>query len=418
MYYGLRGLLQVKSAIMIPNPRYHDDDTATGRGNLLTYLLMIWAGVTLGAATFWAANHFLFKPRGGDVVLNDPTAKPREASPREPLDSEEREAVELFKKVKPSVVNVDIVRVQRDVWTDTPTEYQTATGSGFIWDDTGRIVTNFHVIAPLARRPDLTARVVLADRTAYDAVLVGAAPAYDLAVLQFAPHNRPPREKLRPIDLGTSHDLEVGQKAFAIGNPFGLSLTMTKGIISALDRSIESPARTPIPGVIQIDAAINPGNSGGPLLDKSGRLIGVNTAITSPTPNGGNVGIGFAIPADTVNHVVTQIIQSGRALRPDLGIRLYDQRKLRQARYDTGVMIEQTTPNGPADAAGLLGIRRNPRTGRTEPGDLIIAINDEPIDSIDDYERVLHKLRPGEKARIKIVRKDVEQEVTVTVGGI
>ncbi len=172
---------------------------------------------------------------------------------------------------------------RRTRWDDRPSELQTGAGSGFIWDDDGRIVTNYHVIADVKRRPNMIIRVVLADRSAYDAVLVGEAPAYDLAVLKFAPHNQPPHDKIKKIDLGTSNDLQVGQKVFAIGNPFGLSLTMTKGIISALDRNLSSPAGTTIPGAIQIDAAINPGNSGGPLLDKSGRLIGVNTAITTPT---------------------------------------------------------------------------------------------------------------------------------------
>lgn len=394
--------------------RYSEDRPKRARANPLWSILLVLAGVALGAAAFWASDHFRFH---SPPPLTDPAAQLRQPSPKSPLDAEEHEAIDVFKKARPSVVNVDIVRRGRTGWDDRLIEQQTATGSGFIWDDDGRIVTNYHVIAPLGRRSDLIARVVLADRSAYDAVLVGAAPDYDLAVLQFAPHNLPPRQKLQKIDLGTSTDLEVGQKAFAIGNPFGLSLTMTKGIISALDQTIESPAGTPIPGVIQTDAPINPGNSGGPLLDKSGRLIGVNTAITSPSVNGGNVGIGFAIPADTVNQVVTQVIQSGRALRPELGIKLYDQRKLRQARYDTGVMIEQTAPGGPADTAGLRGIRRNPRTGRADPGDLIIALNSQPIDSVEDYEREVRKLKPGDSVKLKIVRDEAEQEVTLTVGG-
>jgi S1-C subfamily serine protease len=401
---------------MYPNRQYDELPPTSGHRNWLTAALLVWLGVTLGLVAFWAGGR-LWHARQDAQLLN-PDVKPREASPKAPLDSDETEAVEVFKKVKPSVVNVDIVRVARNGWDDAPTEQQTATGSGFIWDDDGRIVTNYHVVAPLGQRSGLLPRVVTADRTAYDAVVVGTAPAYDLAVLQFAPHNRPPKEAIHKIDLGTSADLEVGQKAFAIGNPYGLSLTMTKGIISALDRTMESPAGTPIPGIIQTDAAINPGNSGGPLLDKSGRLIGVNTAISTPTPNGGNVGIGFAIPSDTVNTVVTQIIQSGRALRPDLGIKLYDQRKLRQARFDAGVMIDQTAPNGPADTAGLRGIRRNPRTGRAEPGDLIVAINGEKVDSVEDYERAVHKLKPGETATLKIIRKEVEMVVPVTVGGV
>jgi S1-C subfamily serine protease len=379
-------------------------------------LFLLLLGVLFGGTAFWASGQFLSRTKK-ETVLTNPEAKLREASPREPLDADERQAVEVFKKVKPSVVNVDLVQVKRVAWDDSASERQTSAGSGFIWDDDGRIVTNFHVVAEMYTRPDMMVRITMSDRSAYDAVIVGTAPDYDLAVLQFAPHNRPSADKIKKIELGSSHDLEVGQKVYAIGNPFGLSLTMTTGIISALGRTVESPTRTPIPGIIQTDAAINPGNSGGPLLDKSGNLIGVNTAIASAVPNGGNVGIGFAIPADTVNEVVTQIIQSGRVLRPDLGIKLFDQRKLRQARYDHGVMIEQTTLNGPAAKAGLLGIRRNPVSRSLEPGDIIIAVNGQTIDSVEDYERVVRKLRPGDQATVKILRKDADQDVTLIVGG-
>jgi S1-C subfamily serine protease len=408
---------------MNSEPRYQDDDRPPRRRGAetptvspLTGILLVAIGVTLGAVAFWAGGEFL-KRATRDAPLLDPNARPRDATPAEPLDAAEREAVELFKKVKPSVVNVDIVQVRRAGWDDRAFEQQTGTGSGFVWDDDGRIVTNFHVIADVTRRPNTTVRVVMADRRAYEATLVGAAPEYDLAVLAFAAHTRPPRESIRKIDLGTSHDLQVGQKVFAIGNPFGLSLSMTTGIISALDRTIDSPVPNKhIPDAIQHQAPINPGNSGGPLLDKSGRLIGVNTAITTPSTNGGNVGIGFAIPADTVNQVVTQIIQSGRARRPDLGIKLYDQVKLRRARYDHGVMIERTTPNGPADRAGLRGMKVNARSGLAEPGDLIVGINGEAVDNVEDYERIVRKLRPGQPVKLRFVRDDAEREVTVTVG--
>jgi protease Do-like 1, chloroplastic len=405
--------------------RYDDEDDRPGRRrpdqpralSPLVGFVLIALGIVLGAAAFWAGGEFLSRVRKGGP-LHDPNAQLREATPAEPLDAAEREAVNLFKKVKDSVVNVDIVQVRRAVWDDRQFEQQTGAGSGFIWDDDGRIVTNYHVIADVKRRPNMTIRIVMADRNAYEAILVGDAPEYDLAVLKFAPHTQPPRDAIKKIELGTSHDLEVGQKVFAIGNPFGLSLTMTSGIISALNRSIESPApNKQIPDVIQHSAPINPGNSGGPLLDKTGRLIGVNSAITTPSSNGGNVGIGFAIPADTVNQVVTQIVRSGRPYRPDLGIKLYDQQKLRRARYDHGVMIEQTTPNGPAAKAGLRGMRVNPRTRLYEPGDLIVGINGETVDTIEDYERIVRKLKPGEQITVKFVRDDAEQEVSVAVGG-
>ncbi len=269
------------------------------------WILSALCGMLLALGVVWVRNDF----RGiNQVPTLDPSARLREASARAPLDPEEREGVDLFKKLKPSVVNVDIVQRQRVGWQDQLAERQTGAGSGFIWDDDGRIVTNYHVIAELYKIPNMRVRVTLADRSAWDAVIVGASPEHDLAVLQFAPHNRPPTDKVRKIELGTSGDLDVGQKVYAIGNPLGLSLTMTKGIISALDRPIKSPVNTIIPGAIQTDAAINPGNSGGPLLDKVGRLIGVNTSIATTTEHGGNIGIGFAIPADLVNQIVTQII--------------------------------------------------------------------------------------------------------------
>jgi S1-C subfamily serine protease len=399
--------------------RYHDEDDdrparrAARGSDGVSGLLLVLLGALVAAALIWVVGKY----RGPAPPLHDPDAKLREAAPAAPLDLDEREAVELFKKLKPSVVNVDIVQRQRVGWEDQVAERRTGAGSGFIWDDDGRIVTNYHVVADLYRYPNVVVRVTLADRSSWDAVVVGKAEEFDLAVLQFAPQSRPPKDKVRKIDLGTSHDLEVGQKVYAIGNPLGLSLTMTKGIISALDRPIKSPANTTITGGIQTDAAINPGNSGGPLLDKAGRLIGVNTAIATTTENGGNIGIGFAIPSDLVNQVVTQLVRDGRILRPDLGITLYDQQKLRRARYDQGVMIDKTAPGGPADKAGLRGLRLNPRTGRVEPGDLILAINGQPVNSHEEYDRAVRKLKPGETATLKIVRDEAEREVAVTVGG-
>lgn len=409
---------------MNPDDRHDDHDRPARRPDrepdgpgLIGSLFLVALGAFLAAATFWAIDHF--RTRNAPPATN-PDARPRVAAPVEPLDAEESESVGLFEKLLPSVVNVDIVQRQRVGWDNRVTERQTGAGSGFVWDDDGRMVTNYHVIADLYRGiPNLTVRVTLADRSAWDAVVVGKAEQYDLAVLQFAPQSRPPAERLRKVDLGTSHDLKVGRKVYAIGNPLGLSLSMTKGIISALDRSIRSPAGTTIPGGIQHSAAINPGNSGGPLLDKAGRLIGVNTAIATTDGTGGNIGIGFAIPADLVNEVVTEIIQTGRSLRPDLGIaKLYDQQRLRRARYDRGVMVERTVPGGPADKAGVLDMV-NPGTNRVERvGDVILAVGGEPTDSHEDYEAAVRKLKPGQEAKLRIFRKDAELELTVTVGGV
>jgi S1-C subfamily serine protease len=386
---------------------------AEGHG-LLTSLLLVSVGMLLAVGVYLAVD--FFRTRNAAPPTN-PDAQPREATPAGPLDPDEAESVAVFRKLKPSVVNVDIMQRQRVGWGNRVAERKTGAGSGFVWDDDGRIVTNYHVIADSYQNPDLVVRVTLADRTSWDTVIVGKAEEYDLAVLQFAPHSRPPADKIRKIELGTSHDLQVGQKAYAIGNPLGLSLTMTRGIISALDRPLTSPVNTTIPGGIQTDAAINPGNSGGPLLDKSGRLIGVTSSIAVTQENSGNIGIGFAIPSDLVNQVVTEIIRHGRVLRPSLGIRLFDQQKLRRARYDRGVMIERTTPDGPADRAGLRGIRVDPRTRDVQPGDLIVAINGEPVNSPDDYENAVRKLKPGDTATVRIFRDETEQDVKLQVGG-
>ena len=383
---------------------------APARGSLY-YALFLALGVVLGGLALWAITGLskLREPKPG----LDPTAQQREVTPAAPLDAEEQEAVSLFERVKDSVVNVDVVMVNQGRLDEQPTEQQTSGGSGFVWDEHGRIVTNFHVVEDAYKRPNvMQLRVVMADRTSYMAALIGIAPDNDLAVVQILA----PKEKLKPIAVGTSADLKVGQKAYAIGNPFGLSLTMTKGMISSLNRIIESPSGRKIPKVIQTDAAINPGNSGGPLLDKSGRLIGVNTSIA--TPNGGNVGIGFAVPVDTVNRVATELIQTGKSLRPDLGVKLYDERRLRQARYEKGVMLDRVAPNGPAAKAGLRGVEYNARGVPTKPGDLIVALNGQAVNDVEDYERVLRELKPGAAVPVKLIRGTTEMEATVTVGGV
>lgn len=392
--------------------RSPDHDRQAPLRGPLWYTMFLLVGLALGGLGVVVGTYLVSKIRGERPGL-DPNAHLRAPVPAAPLDADEAEAVGLFEGVKDSVVNVDVVMVKQGRWDEQPTEQQTSGGSGFVWDTAGRIVTNYHVVAEVRRRPGTELRVVLADRTAYTAALIGAAQDSDLAVLQITA----PKEKLKPIAVGTSDDLKVGQKAYAIGNPFGLSLTMTKGIISSLNRIIESPSGIKIPKVIQTDAAINPGNSGGPLLDKAGRLIGVNTSIA--TPNGGNVGIGFSIPVDTVNRVVTEVIQTGRSLRPDLGVKLFDERQLRRARFDYGVMIDRLVPNGPAAAAGLRGCTYSARGVVTQAGDLIIAIDGQKIDDVEDYERVVRGLKPGAEVKVKAIRfPSTEIEVTVTVGGV
>ena len=248
------------------------------------------------------------------ATLNNPKTAARAVTPRSDLRAEEKSNITLFKQASPSVLNITAIGMQSDLFTLNHYQIPQGTGSGFIWDNSGNVITNFHVI----QNAD-AAQVTLADQSNWKARVVGVAPDKDLAVLRIdAPANR-----LQAIPIGTSKDLQVGQSVFAIGNPFGLDQTLTTGVISALNREIESVTRRPIQGVIQSDAAINPGNSGGPLLDSAGRLIGVNTAIYSPS--GASAGIGFAIPVDTVNRIVTELIRCGKVIRPGLGMQIADE---------------------------------------------------------------------------------------------
>ena len=333
-----------------------------------------------------------------------PAAVSREVSPRGDLAESEKSTIRLFKNAGPSVVFVTTLNRRFNLLTRNVFEQPAGTGSGFIWDAAGHIVTNFHVV-----RGGSSFQVTLADHETYPATLVGAAPDQDTAVLQI---NAPPG-KLPPLRVGTSGDLQVGQSVFAIGNPFGLDQTLTTGIVSALGRTIDSPSGEPIDGVIQTDAAINPGNSGGPLLDSDGRLIGTNTAIYSPS--GSSAGIGFAIPVDTVKRVVEELIATGRVSRPTIAISLDDRINAilkRRAGIDTpGVIILGVQPGGPADQAGLRGTEQTPDGWVI--GDIIRAIDDKPVNSADEFNRALQRHRPGDTVTLTILRDGREQKVPV-----
>jgi S1-C subfamily serine protease len=276
------------------------------------------------------------------------------------------------------------------------------TGTGFVWDPEGHVVTNYHVI-----QGGDAARVTMADQSSYKARLVGSYPDTDLAVL----HIDAPPEKLRPIPVGTSHDLVVGQKTFAIGNPFGLDQSLTSGIVSAVGREMESVNRRAIKDMIQTDAAINPGNSGGPLLDSAGRLIGVNAAIYSPS--GAFAGIGFAIPVDTVNRVVPQLIRTGKVSRPGLGVMVAPDQIVKQLRVK-GALIMEVQPDSPAAKAGLRPTRRD-ESRRIQLGDIIVGIDDKPVQSRKDLTDVLDKHKVGDTVKLKVLRDGQEEEVPVTL---
>jgi S1-C subfamily serine protease len=283
-------------------------------------------------------------------------------------------------------------------------EIPQGTGSGFIWDDQGRIVTNYHVISDANR-----VQVTMADNSTWKAVLIGAAPDKDIAVLQIDA----PSHRLRPIAIGRSKDLLVGQKVFAIGNPFGLDQTITSGIISALNREIKAVTGRVIHGVIQTDAAINPGNSGGPLLDSAGRLIGVNTAIYSPS--GAYAGIGFAVAVDIVNTIVPQIIKHGRIIRPGIGATLADERVAQRLGIE-GILILNLEKGGPAEKAGMVPTTQY--RGEIILGDIITAVAGKQVRSFEDLLTELKRYRVGAEVNFTILRNGEELNLTLRLAAI
>jgi S1-C subfamily serine protease len=337
--------------------------------------------------------------------LHTSDAVPRTITPRGDLTAHERTTIELFRQTSPSVVYITTVTIRRDIFNLNVSEIPQGSGSGFIWDQDGHVITNFHVIQEAS-----SAKVTLADQSVWDAKLVGVAPDKDLAVLRIDT----PRQQLKPLALGASHDLLVGQSVLAIGNPFGLDYTLTTGIISALGREITSVTGRIITGVIQTDAAINPGNSGGPLLDSAGRLIGVNTAIYSPS--GSSAGIGFAVPVDTVNRVVPQLIRYGRVIQPGLGVRIADDAAARRLDLP-GVLIIQVESQSGAAAAGLRGTQRD-RRGHLILGDIIVAVAADSVTTSDDLLNALEKHRVGETVEIEIIRDDKRIRVPVRLQAV
>jgi S1-C subfamily serine protease len=338
----------------------------------------------------------------GGASLNDPKAAPRAVTARGELFTDEKSTISLFKQASPSVVHITAITVQRDFFSLNLYQIPEGTGSGFVWDTTGNIITNFHVI----QNAD-AAQVTLADQSAWKARRVGAAPDKDLAVLRIdAPANR-----LKAIPLGTSKDLQVGQRVFAIGNPFGLDQSLTTGVISALGREIESVTRRPIQGVIQTDAAINPGNSGGPLLDSAGRLIGVNTAIYSPS--GASAGIGFAIPADTVNRIVPELIRYGKIIRPGLGIQIAEE-QIAERLGVPGVLVVDVVAGSAAAKAGIRPTRRE-ASGSVRLGDVITAVDGRKTESPNELFLALEKYRVGDAVNVTLLRdgKTVQTKITL-----
>ena len=313
---------------------------------------------------------------------------------------DETNNIEIFKKASRSVVYVTNKAIRRDMFSFNIYEIPSGTGSGFVWDDGGTIVTNYHVV----EHADVV-MITLQDQTSWEAELVGLAPEKDIAVLRI----KAPKDKLVPLPLGDSSLLEVGRKVLAIGNPFGLDTTLTVGVVSALGREIKAVNNRVIHDVIQTDAAINPGNSGGPLLNSLGQLIGINTAIYSPS--GASVGIGFAIPVDTVKKIVPQLIQYGHILRPVIGIEMVPDHFA--SRYGIeGVIVLSIARGYPADTAGMKGIARDHR-GNVLLGDVIVAIDGKKVNNNDSLYAILEEYKPGDTIMVDTMRNRTKRSYRI-----
>ncbi|KAI2506794.1 PDZ domain [Fragilaria crotonensis] len=414
-------------------------------------LLHAFAATTIGAAgasdadkVVLSTNSYPTKYPGTSTV-----PVPERQSLPDTFTGEEERRIQIFERTAPGVVFIDTFTEQRDEFTTNVMEVPLGSGSGFVWDDKGHIVTNYHVvrnaksaqvailtrvfenqpittpkassgiskariaprnagnsinmglsndrILPSSVRPGRTS--VLADykRSVYKARVIGVDPGKDVAVLKI----EAPVYDLYPLELGTSKSIRVGQMALAIGNPFGLDHTLTAGIISGIGREVRSPTGQPISNVIQTDAAINPGNSGGPLIDSAGRLIGMNTAIYSPS--GGSAGIGFAIPIDAVKYVVETLIRDGRVVRPALGITYLQTAQAKVLGINRGVLVLDVPVDSPAYKAGMRGTRRT-ETGLIEIGDIIIKVADADIETEADLFQALEKFKPGDYVKVTVSR--------------
>jgi S1-C subfamily serine protease len=387
------------------------------------------------AAAFDGGRRRLLAASGGVLAASLFSIPPASA-----LDETEKKRIAIFERTSPSVVFLDIYTQRRDTFSPNVMEVPLGSGSGFIWDDKGHIVTNYHLVrnsqtAQVAiltnakdRRKGLPAdsvptgqpyttsmrpTSVVSDvnsggdgnymRSFYKATVVGVDPTKDIAVLKV----EAPQSLLRPIAVGTSKGIKVGQQALAIGNPFGLDHTLTVGIISGTGREVRSPIGRPITNVIQTDAAINPGNSGGPLLDSSGKLIGMNTAIYSPS--GASAGIGFAIPIDTVKAIVETLIRDGKVVRPVLGISLLESKQARALGISSGALVLEVPLGSPAAKAGMKGTRRL-ESGLVEVGDIIAKVGDTVITTEADLFQALERYKPGDSVVISVLRATVVNE--------
>jgi S1-C subfamily serine protease len=362
----------------------------------ITKILAILLLIVAGALVFTVIQQRRVPP---PTMSIEP--RPIAQRPDDKLGADEKATIDVFKQFSRSVVHITSLESHRDRMTLNVSEIPQGTGSGFIWDQDGHIVTNFHVVQ-LGNR----ARVTLNDGSSYPAKIVGVAPDKDIAVLRITA----PPAKLLPLPVGKSAELLVGQKVLAIGNPFGLDQTLTTGVISGLGREIKSVTQRSIFDVIQTDASINPGNSGGPLLDSSGRLIGINTAIYSPS--GANAGIGFAVPVDAVNAIVPQLIKHGKLIRPGLGINILTDQIAQQQKIE-GVVIIGVAQGGPADRAGITGTRQTPDGWVL--GDVIVKVDSIEVKRSSDLFRALDAHKVGDEVDVTLEHRGQRRTVKVTL---
>jgi len=374
-----------------PTPPYRESSVT----KVLALLLLVVAGALVFSVVQQRrqTEHYVsFEPR--------PVAQ----RPDDKLGADEQSTIDVFSKFARSVVHITSLETRRDRMTLNDAEIPQGVGSGFVWDQDGHIVTNYHVV-----QMGNSAAVTLNDNTTYPATLVGVAPDKDIAVL----HIDAPPQKLLPLPIGQSATLRVGQKVLAIGNPFGLDQTLTTGVVSGLGREIKSVTQRSIFDVIQTDASINPGNSGGPLLDSAGRLIGINTAIYSPS--GANAGIGFAVPVDTVNAIVPQLLKHGKVTRPGLGIAQVPDQTAMQNGID-GVAILRVTPGSAADRAGLVGVTQEPDGLRV--GDVIVKLDSTDIHRTSDLYRALDAHSVGDEVDVTLVNRGHRRTVKVKLQAV
>ncbi len=346
------------------------------------------------------------------------SAVSRTVTPRGDLADDEKTTIEIFRNAAPSVVSVTTAQFVSD-WQRGLLQVDSGQGSGIVWDKQGHIVTNYHVIADAIQNPDGSAkigaaRVTLADGTTWDAQVKSFLQESDLAVLKI----KAPASRLTPLALGTSGDLEIGQNVFAIGNPFGLNHTLTRGIIGGLRRNVPSQrAGAVIEDMIQTDAAINPGNSGGPLLDSAGRMIGINTMIYSPSGAiagvGQNSGVGFAVPIDSVNLIVPELITGRYGTRPGLGVGLATDEDIRRFQKQgllgedfRGAVVVQVAPGSAAFNAGL------------QPGDIIVGVDDQDVASEQALREILNSYHIGDEVTLRVRRDSTEKRVRVRLQSI